>query len=168
MKIDKSSEIDLAEYAINPACARDGIIYYNGTQTSHYLYTLNTANDRIAELWAGNIWYPAIDGDYIYYLDVENNYRLCRYVLSENIIQVVTQERVDCFNVGNGYIYYQVSSDTSPALKMMATDGSGALTLAEGNYTHINMTSQYVYFQKFGEDAVMYHSPIGSAVYSQM
>ena len=78
IKIDKSDSKDLAKYEVNPACARDGIIYYNGTQSNHYLYSLNTANDSVTELWGGNVWYPVIDGDYIYYLDVENDYRLCR------------------------------------------------------------------------------------------
>lgn len=168
IKIDKSEKKDLAEYAINPACARDGIIYYNGTQSNHYLYTLNTANDSVTELWAGNIWYPLIDGDYIYYIDVENNYRLCRYVMNSKSVEVLTSERIECFNVGSGYIYYQVASEIAPALKMMSTDGSITATIAEGNFTKINMTSRYVYFQEYDKEETMYHSPIGSTTYSSM
>ena len=37
--------------------------------------------------------------------DVENNYRLCRYSLSRNEVEVLTEERIDCFNVGYGYVY---------------------------------------------------------------
>ena len=168
IKIDKSEKVDLAEYAVYPACAEDGIIYYNGTHKNHYLYALNTANDSVSELWAGNIWYPTIDGDYIYYIDVANNYRLCRYVRSSEIIEVLTEERVECFNVGGGYIYYQKASATAPALKMMSTDGSITVTIAEGNFTNINMTSRYVYFQDYEDENTMYHSPIGSTTYSSM
>ena len=168
VKIDKSESIDLAAYAVNPACARDGLIYYNGTQNDHYLYTLNTTSHGITELWGGNIWYPTIDGDYIYYIDVANDYRLCRYVMSSEIVEVLTNERVECFNVGSGYIYYQVASETDPVLKMMSADGSGVTTIAEGNFTKINMTSRYVYFQEYDEEDTMYHSPIGSNTYSSM
>ena len=168
VKIDKSESIDLAQYEVNPACARDGLIYYNGTEKDHYLYTLNTSNHGITELWPGDIWYPTIDGDYIYYIDVANDYRLCRYVLSSGIVEVLTDERVECFNVGSGYIYYQISSETKPALKMMAADGSGLTTIAEGNFTKINMTSRYVYFQEYDEEDTTYHSPIGSTTYSSM
>ncbi len=168
IKIDKSDKKDLAQYAVNPACAENGIIYYNGTQNNHYLYSLNTAGDTVTELWAGNIWYPTIDDDYIYYIDVENDYRLCRYVMSSDIVEIMTEERVECFNVGSGYVYYQVASETKPALKIMSADGSTQATIAEGNYTNINMTSRYVYFQKFDEEDTMYHSPIGSTVYSSM
>lgn len=166
LKIDRSEQVDLASYTINPACARDGIIYYNGTQDNHYLYALNTSNDVASELWRGNLWYPALDGDYIYYMDVANNYRLCRYSLSMNEIQVLTNDRVDCFNVGSGYVYYQKNDSVSPQLRCMRTDGSDNRIIAEGNFTHINMTSQYVYFQPFGDDITTYHSPLGSSTYS--
>lgn len=166
IKIDRSDKQVLAEYQVNPACARDGIIYYNGTQNNHYLYALNTNGDTVSEVWAGNLWYPCLDGSYIYYMDVANDYRLCRYDMNQKVVEVLTNDRVDCFNVGGGYIYYQHSSSTSPALKVMGTDGSNPMVLAEGNYTNINITSRYVYFQEFGEESSLYHSPLGSSSYS--
>lgn len=59
IKTNRSGKQVLAEYQVNPACARDGIIYYNGTQSNHYLYTLNTNGDTVSVLWEGNISYPA-------------------------------------------------------------------------------------------------------------
>ncbi len=164
MKIDKSETITLADYEINPACAQNGTIYYNGTQSNHYLYALDTTTDVPRELWKGNLWYPILQGDYVYYMDVAENYRLCRYSLSQNVIEVLTDDRVDCFNIGNGYIYYQKNGDT-PQLKCMRTDGSNVLVIAEGNFTNINMTSQYVYFQEFNNEQALYHSYIGSSTY---
>lgn len=168
LKIDKSDKVELANYTVNPASAQGGHIYYNGTGNDHYLYSLNTATDVPTQLWQGNIWYPIADGDYVYFIDVENNYRLCRYVLSQQIVEIMTEERVDCYNVGNGYIYYQCNSQTAPALKMMRTDGSGVSTVAEGNYTNINMTSKYVYFQEFGDTTSLYHSQLGTTTYSSI
>lgn len=165
LKIDKSEKVDLADYIINPACASNGVIYYNGTQDDHYLYALNTADDVISEVWRGNLWYPVLDGDYVYYLDVANHYRLCRYSMSQDVIQVLTEDQVDCFNVGSGYIYYQ-KNGADAQLKRMYTDGSNVQVIAEGNYTNINMTSQYVYFQEFGNDTTMYHTAIGSNIFS--
>ena len=165
MKIDKSGRTDLADYEINPACAVNGTIYYNGTQENHALYALDTTSDSISTVWNANLWFPDVQGDYVYYLDVEENYRLCRYSFSRNEIEVLTNERVDCFNVGYGYVYYQVNGEDA-CLKCMRDDGSDAWTIAEGNYTAINMTSQYVYFQMFGDASSWYHSPIGSQSYS--
>ncbi len=164
LKIDNSDQVVLADYQINPACADNGVIYYNGTQNDHYLYALDTATDSPQEIWKGNLWYPVLEGDYVYYMDPANDYRLCRYSRSENVIEVLTEDRVDCFNVGGGYIYYQ-KNGADARLKCMKNDGSEAKDIAEGNYTHINMTSRYVYFHAFGDDATLYHSALGSDTY---
>lgn len=167
LKIDKSDKVELADYVINPASVADGVIYYNGTDRNHYLYALNTATDVPIEFWRGNLWYPVREGDYVYYLDVANNYRLCRYSVSMDVVQVLTEERVDCFNVGNGYIYYQKNSATEPQLKFMSVNGGEAYVLAQGNYTNINMTSLYVYFQPYDDRSVTYHAPLGVSTYSE-
>ncbi|MCH5343747.1 MAG: DUF5050 domain-containing protein [Acetatifactor sp.] len=161
IKIDRTDEVQLAEYVINPACAVNGTIYYNGTQGDHYLYALNTANDSSSVVWQGNLWYPIVDGDYVYYLDVANNYRLCRYSFSQDIVEVLTNDRIDCFNVGYGYIYYQTSGN-SPQLCFMYTDGTGRTVVADGIYSHINLTSRYAYFHGYNESGTMYHSPLGA------
>lgn len=165
MGIDGEDEVTLAEYIVNPACAKDGVIYYNGTVEEHYLYALNTKTDVSEVVWKGNLWYPVLEGDYVYYMDVPNDYRLCRYSLTQDVIEVLTNDRVDCFNVGSGYIYYQKNSATEPQLICMRTDGSNAQMIAEGIFTDINMSSQFVYFKEFGVDNIMYHSPLGSGYY---
>ncbi len=162
---NSSGKTVLADYTINPACARDGVIYYVGTTQNHYLYALDTTTHVSREVWRGNLWNPVLEGDYIYYMDVANAYRLCRYSLSQNVVEVLTEDRVDCFNMGGGYIYYQKNSSEEPQLKCMRTDGSDVKVIAQGNYTHINMTSRYVYFQDFTDEVTMYHSPLGSDSY---
>ncbi|MCM1045859.1 MAG: DUF5050 domain-containing protein [Candidatus Gastranaerophilales bacterium] len=169
LKTDKSDRTDLADYTINPACAVDGVIYYNGTQSNHFLYQLNTSNDNVSVVWEGNLWYPAVEGDYVYYMDVANNYRLCRYSLSQNVVEVLTNDRVDCFNVGYGYIYYQTNGSNAQ-LVCMRTDGSEKQVVAMGVFTDINLTSQYAYFRDYFEEGAMYHSYLGSSsfdVFSQ-
>ena len=150
IKIDRTDQVQLADYAVNPACAVNGTIYYNGTQNDHYLYALNTANDSSSVVWEGNLWYPLVDGDYVYYLDVANNYRLCRYSLSQDTVEVMTNDRIDFFNVGHGYIYYQTSGN-NPQLCFMYTDGTGQTVVADGVYIH-----------KYNEPGTLYHSPLGA------
>ena len=164
LKIDESEQTVLADYEIDPSCAAAGMIYYSDPQSGHSLYQLNTSSDTASLLWEGSVGYPVIQGDFIYYMDVESNYCLCRYSLSQGTAQTLTTDRVDCFNVGGGYVYYQKNGDT-PQLICMREDGTGAFVLAEGNYTKLHMTSQYVYFQEFGNDTALYHSPLGSAGY---
>ncbi len=164
IKIDKSEDKLVANYLVNPASCVDGVIYFNGTQENHHLYALNTSNDSISTVWDGNVFTPVYEGGYFYYMDVAENYRLCRYSVPANTIEVLTNERIDCFNVYGNQIFYQTNSKTSPALKRMNTDGSNVETIAEGIYKNINVTSSYVYFTAFGEDTPMYMTPLHGPV----
>lgn len=164
IKTDKTDNILVSDSIINPAACNNGIIYFNGTEQDHYLYALDTRTDNISTIYEGNLWYPVYQGGYIYYMDVSSNYRLCRYSLSENIVEILTNDRVDLFNVGDSYIYYQRNSTTEPALMRMRLDGSEPEVVAFGNYTNINLTSTYAYFNAFGEDVPVYHTPVNGPV----
>ncbi len=164
VKTDKTENELVSDIIINPAACYNGIIYFNGTEDNHYLYSLDTRTDLISTVFEGNLWYPAYNGGYIYYMDVSSNYRLCRYSLSENTVEILTNDRVDTFNVGDSYIYYQRNSATDPALMRMRLDGSEPEVVASGNYTNINLTSTYAYFNAFGADVPVYHTPVNGPV----
>lgn len=164
IKIDKSDKTTIADYVINPASCYNGTIYFNGTQDDHALYTLNTATDSINSIWQGNIWNPIYQDGYVYYMDVANDYRLCRFSLSQNVIEVLTNDRVDFFNIYYNYIYYQKSSKKEPALKRMYVDGSSPEVVSYGVYENINITSQYVYFNEYGASVPVYKTSTSGPV----
>lgn len=167
IRIDKKDKKTVApQNIINPNCYVDGKIYYNGDDKSkdHYLYALDTATDSSSVVWEGNLWNPIVQDGYVYFMDVSNNYRLCRYSLHDDIVEVLTKERIDMFNIYDNYIYYQVSSPTDPALKRMLTDGSSPEIVQEGVFQNINITSQYVYFNAFNEPTPVYKTSTYGAV----
>lgn len=164
VKTDKSECVQVSDLIINPACCYNGTIYFNGTEKDHYLYALDTRTDTVSTIYEGNLWYPVYAGGYIYYMDVSSNYRLCRYSLTANTVEVLTNDRVDTFNVGDSYIYYQRNSSTEPALMRMWLDGSNPEVVAAGNYENINLTSTYAYFNAFGADVPVYHTPVNGPV----
>lgn len=159
IKIDKKEKQTIdSDDMINPNCYVNGTIYYNGTAQDHYLYALNTLNDTASVVWSGNIWNPIYQDGYVYFMDLDNNYRLCRYSVYDDVVEVLTNDRIDMFNIYGSYIYYQVSSKTEPALKRMFTDGSSKEIVYEGVYQNINITSRYVYFNAFGEETPVYRT----------
>lgn len=163
IKIDKSDSQPLSDYVINPASVQDQTIYYNGTQKDHNLYALDTRTDSISRVWDGDIWNPIVQEDYVYYMDVANNYRLCRYSFSQETIDVLSSDRLEFFNLYDNYIYYQTNSETEPALKRINTDGSNDEVVAEGVYQNINITSSNVYFNRFDMPTPVYkQSTFGS------
>ena len=164
LKTDKSENILVSDEIINPAACNNGIIYYNGQNKDHYLYALDTRTDTSSIVYEGNLWYPVYQNGYIYFMDVGNNYRICRYSLSEQNVEILTHDRADCFNVGNSYIYYQKNDADAPALMRMRLDGSEPEVVAEGIYENINITSNYVYFNEFNSEVPVYHTPSDGAV----
>ncbi|MDE7013112.1 MAG: DUF5050 domain-containing protein, partial [Kineothrix sp.] len=164
IKIDKSEDNRVADFMVNPSCIVDGMMYFNGNQKDHYLYALNAANDSISVVWEGNVWNPIYYNGYFYYMDIGNNYRLCRYLPSQNSVEVLTNDRVDTYNIYGDYIYYQKNSQTEPALMRMYIDGSGVEMVAPGNYSNINIVSNYVYFSAFDSSVPMYRTPLYGSV----
>lgn len=162
--IDKANGFEIADYIINPASIQNGLIYFGGTGRDHYLYTLNTENNAISAIYNGDVYNPIVQGDYVYYMDISSNYRLCRYCLSDQSVQVLTEDRLDFFNVAGDMIYYQKSDASQPALKRIYIDGSGEELVASGIYENINATSRYVYFNAYQAPTPVFHTPVNGPV----
>lgn len=157
--LNKSETTEIIPYMINPAGYYQGKIYYNGEIDDHHLYTLDTKTGDREMIWDGDVWNPIRQGDYVYYMDIMNNYRLCRYNINENLVEILTHDRIDTYNISGNTIYYQKSSKTEPALIRMNTDGSNVEKIADGVYNSINITSTYTYFRPFGDDYSVYYTP---------
>lgn len=167
ISIDGEKETVLSEEKIYPASAYNGRIYYNDNANSHFLYQMDTYTDATSVVVKYNMWNPVRQGDYVYFMDILEDYRLCRYSLSEDKIEVLTTDRVDTFNVTSDYVYYQKSSDTQPGLMRISLDGSEEIMLAEGIFNNINTTSRYVYFQEFGNELATFKVAHGGTEVSE-
>jgi len=165
IKTDKSEDVLVSDHIINPSSCHNGIIYFNGMKDDHNLYALDTRTDSISTLLEGNIWNPVYYQDYIYYMDLSSNYRLCRYSLSGNSIEILSHDRADTFNVGGSYINYQKNDSDAPALMRMGLDGSNPEVIAEGIYNSIHITSNYVYFRDFYDEINTYCIPANGPIY---
>lgn len=167
LSIDGEEETVLSTDKIYPASVYNGRIYYNDTTESLFLYQWDTYTDATSLVVKYNMWNPIRQGKYIYFMDIRENYKLCRYDLDEDKIEVLSDDRIDTFNVTDEYIYYQKSSDTQPALIRIGLDGSEETVIAEGIYNNINTTSRYVYFNAFGNELATFRAAHGSTEVSE-
>ncbi len=166
MRIDKTDGGQVAKEIIDPSCVYNGSIYYAGTNGDHSLYRLDTATDNAAAIFEGTVWNPVLlsDGDTLFYMNVMDKYRLYRASLSSGEETRLTDDRVDCFNVTDSYIYYQKNDKDEPALMRCRLDGSDNEVVATGIYTHLNSTSRYLYFQRFDDYDSVFHTPVAGPV----
>ncbi len=159
MDLSKQKSTELLDYMITPACYYQGSLYYNGIVRDHYLYRYDLTTRSESKIWEGDIWNPICTGQYVYYMDVLNDYRLCRYSISDNTIEILTEERLDSFNLYGDIIYYQVSSATSPCLKRMRCNGTEQVIVADGVFNSICITPEYTYFKPFYSTFTIYKTP---------
>lgn len=147
---------------INPACVLYGNIFYPDQDNMFYLNEYTPGASSGSLYLSERMYNPTAIQDYIYYMNVSDNYRLYRYNLLTNESVKITNDRIDTFNVYGDMIYYQRNND--PALIAVHQDGSNPVIVAEGNYKNINCTSTYTYFMPFENDTV-FRTPTYNAGY---
>ena len=164
---DKKGDEMFVDKNICPLATYQNKIYYSGFEKDHNLYAIDLATGMSSVVLQANMCYPTVENGYVYYMDMDSNYRLCRVDLT-NVdagATVLTNDRVDTYNVYNNCIFYQRNSETNPALMRMNIDGSNPEVVAEGNYTNINCTSNYTYFSLFGQDAPVYKTSTDGGIH---
>ena len=99
------------------------------------------------------------EGGYVYYMNIDDSYKIYRMNLSNYEKEKITDCTVDLFNVYGDNIFYQRNSEENPAVVHIKTDGSNEREVMKGNFTNINCTSSYTYFYGFGETSPIYRVP---------
>ncbi len=133
---------------VNPACVINGEIYYS-EQDSQLLKIYRPGSSEGRPFMDYAVYNPVVEGTDIYFMNMNDDYRLYRYSLSSGTLTKITDERIDTFNVYGGVIFYQRNHD--PALIRVDADGQNAIVIAEGNYENINCTSTYTFYSPFKE-----------------
>lgn len=162
--VDKTKDELVLDGIVDPSCYSNQSIYYQvqDSKEEHHLYRYDLSSQTTEPVFAKDIWYPQAFGSFIYYLDIHNNYALCRYDTMTGSDVTLVSDRIDCYNVTGEYIYFQVNSKEDPYLGMITYDGSNKTRIASGNFTNLNATTKYLYFNAFGADTPVYHVPIGT------
>lgn len=156
ISIDGVTKKDLENSAINPSCIVNGTMYYNNVVDNYNLMAMDIETGSTSLVYEGTCWNPIYDDNYIYFMDIENNYTLSRINLTTLEKQNITSERIDTYNLYGEYIYYQINDATDPSLCRMKKDGTETEIILNGNFCNINVTSEYVYFNRFGYDTPIF------------
>lgn len=140
---------------VNPC---NGVIYYGNMDGDHNLYALDPVTEATGSVLEKDVYMPVVCEDgWMYYMDPTNNYSLKKCNISSGDEIVLSEERLEFFNKYGDFIYYQTNSDT-PMLRRMFYDGTNDMLIAEGIYSDIQCTSNYVYFRSFDNPDITYHA----------
>ena len=138
--------------------ASNGSLFFGNMNRDHYLYAFDPVTEASGSYVEKDMYIPVLDSDgWIYYLDPLDDYSLKKYSQAYGEEITLVEERLDFFNKYGEMIYYQVNSP-SPALHRIYSDGTNDIILAEGVFSDIQTTSNYVYFRPFDDPSLTYHA----------
>ncbi len=159
---------DISQTAYVPTLAYDGKLYFCDVKETHNLLVYDPKAEEITTFLAGNIYEPDIYDGCLYYIDLDNNHALTKYdILTHDKVILSGSDYVVNYNLGGdfGVIYYQAENSTTDH-KLVVTNlaGTYSLTVMEGDYCDINITSVYTYFFRIsGDSRILYRTATGSA-----
>lgn len=162
--IDGKNQIEVLEEAVNPTGYYNNSLYFSNYDGNHNISEMNPDNFTKETFYEGNCYSPTIQGDYLYFIDVLNNYSLAKVDLNTKEKTTLTTERLDTYNLYNDTIFYQVSDSERPCLKRMKTDGSNIELIQNGIFHDINITENYTYFTAYNSDIPIYRTPTTGVV----
>ncbi len=163
--IDGTLERLLIEDAVIPATVINNALIYNGYSKDHNINSLDLSSFTTKTRLEGNFYYPIFQGDYIYYLDLEDNYKIYRMNSDGSNPTLLVNERCFTYNITNDgkYLYYQVDDGKNNRICRMNLETLVSETLLTGNYKQIHITDRYVFFKDYDNTNTYIMTPGGIA-----
>ena len=162
--IDGKNETEVLKEAVNPTGYFDNSLYFSNYDGNHNVSEMDPDNFKKETFYEGNCYCPAIQDNYLYFIDAANNYSLAKVDLTTKENTTLTTERLDTYNLYNDIIFYQVSDSERPCLKRMKTDGSNIELIQNGVFHDINITENYTYFTAYNSEVPIYRTPTTGVV----
>lgn len=133
-------------------------IYFGNMNGDHYLYSFDPYTEASSPVIEKDVYLPVMCEDgWLYYMDPTDDYSLKKYNPSSEEEITLSEERLEFYNKYDNLIYYQTNGK-SPELRRMSADGNNDVLIAEGIYTNLQTTSNYVYFRSYDNPSVTYHA----------
>ena len=126
-------------------------LYYTGYSADHNINSINLSDYNQHMVYQGNYYYPIFMNEYIYYLNLDDNYNIYRMNSDGSNPVPMIKDRVSTYNITNDgrSLIYQVDDQKNNRICLYNLDTLTERTLMEGNYKQIHVTDQYVFFKDF-------------------
>ena len=148
---DGMDERLLVEEAVIPTIIIDNALYYAGLSKDHNLNKFDLSSYNGQTFLEGGFLYPIIHEGYLYYMNVEDDYKIYRMRIDGSEPEIVVNKRCATFNITNNgkFLYYQVDDTKSNGMNRIYLETMEAEALLSGNYKQIHVTETYVFFRDF-------------------
>lgn len=151
--IDGESERLMVSDAVIPATVLDNKLYYAGLSENHNINSIDLSSFTTHTVYDGSYLYPVFMGDYIYYIDPSNKYKIYRMNQDGSEPERLVKYRTSTYNITSSgkFLYYQIDDNKRNGIHRLNLETLEDETLMTGDYKDINVTSEYVFFRDFDE-----------------
>ncbi len=165
VRIDGKEKEQINKTPLIPACCKERYLYFCGGENNSYIYAYNTDNSARMLYLDYNSYHAIIEGNSVYLIDVENNYRLIRIQYSSKEITVLCPDRVDNFCVSGSHVFYQKNGSDNNDAGVYRVDitGNNNSLLKMGNFKDFNIVNGIFYFVDYNNDSKIYQCSIQSS-----
>lgn len=155
-KIDGSTDTELLDEAAAPYTVYNDKIYYTGWDNDHYIHSMNINGTGKQVIYEGNCTSLTRQGNYLYFMDMGQDYSLCRIPLDGSSVETIINMRLATYNVADDgtAIYYQVDDQTNNGLYKLDMSTNNSVLISSGNYNYLNLTSEYLFFESFDQSTL--------------
>lgn len=160
VKVNGEETQQLDTNPIEPAMITNNYLYYSDTKTLSF-DSLDLESLAIDTVISDTCYMPIITDQYIYYISISKNYSLVRCDINGLNPIILVNERCCTYNItpNEQYLYYQVDNNSNNRICRLNLDTLESTTIQQGNYSNINVTNEYVFFQGFDSDVMYYMKP---------
>lgn len=150
-KIDGKEERLLLKDAAIPVTVNNNALLYTGYSADHNINAMDLKSFTTHPRIEGNIAYPIYMNNSIYYMNMDDNYKIYRMNSDGSDPVAITKERCSTYNITNDgkYLFYQVDDTKHNRICRFNLETNKAETLMDGDFKQIHITTKYVFFKDF-------------------
>lgn len=164
VKLDDKEEKQLSRESVMPTAIRDGVLYYNGIESDHYIHAidLSTGSDRV--IYEGNCGSCIESNGYLYFLDLDNGTGISRIRTDGSDYEQIVRDMCSTYNLSTdgSILYYQIDGSDDNRLCQMSLSSGNERVIQRGDYNSIHVTEHYVFFKDFHTKKYFYLDDAGN------
>mgnify|MGYP000844870814 CR=1 FL=1 len=150
---DGSEEKRLLNDDVIPSAIMNGQLYYAGYSKDHNLNAIDLSSYNSKTIIEGSFLCPIFHNDYLYYIDIEDNYKIYRSNTDGSNPTLLVDDKCSTYNITNSgkHLYYQIDNGKSNRIARLNLETLESETLLDGDYKQIHVTENYVFFKDFND-----------------
>lgn len=179
-KIDGTEEKMLLPEACAPYVITDSSIYYTSLPSSkavkngearadHSIRRISIHGGEPETVFDGNLTGLSRQGNYLYFLDMSDNYSLKRIPIEGGQPETLVSDRIATYNVSeNGDVLYcQIDNQKNNGLYELNISTHNLKEIKSGNFNYLHLTSDYLFYETY-DQSEMYVMELATGKHSKL